>query len=204
MPLSLSHLERYHEEEYGFRAKLSLMMKHGVIILNRKASVRASSVNVRFHHLQRNQRPCRPILKHLLSLIRPILEYGFPIFCCSSDSILQKLERVELSAARIITGLRNSCPKDVLYEADLQPISLRRNACLVKYYSKLSGLDIRTSKFLRSWSSHQRLKRGSPFGHVASGHFVTSSMEHHSLSGAALAVLPPRTKMKNTAPLHNV
>ncbi|GFV92894.1 RNase H domain-containing protein [Trichonephila clavipes] len=33
-----------------------------------------------------------------------------------------------------------------------------------------------------SWSSHQRLKRGSPFGHVVSGHLVASSVEHHCLS----------------------
>jgi len=30
-------------------------------------------------------------------LIRPILEYGFPIFFCASDLSLQKLERVQLS-----------------------------------------------------------------------------------------------------------
>ncbi|GFW15820.1 RNase H domain-containing protein [Trichonephila clavipes] len=98
---------------------------------------------------------------------------------------LQKLERDQLSAARIITGLCNSCPKDiVLYEADPQPLSLRRNACFVKYYSTLSGLCFqnRTSKFLRSWSSHQRLKRCSPFGHVVSGHLVASSIKHHGLS----------------------
>ncbi|GFU41437.1 RNase H domain-containing protein [Trichonephila clavipes] len=114
-----------------------------------------------------------------VSLICPILKYGFPMFCCSSESNLLKLERVQLSAARIITGLRNSCPKDfVLYEADLQPLSLRRNACLVKYYSKLSSLGFlnRTSKFLRSWSSHQRLKRDSHFEHVVSGHLVASSI----------------------------
>ncbi|GFY20363.1 RNase H domain-containing protein [Trichonephila clavipes] len=54
--------------------------------------------------------------------------------------------------------------------------------------SSLSGCDVSvdcstrrnrnpTSKFLRSWSSHQRLKRGSTFRHV-----VASSIEHHSLS----------------------
>ncbi|GFW37312.1 RNase H domain-containing protein [Trichonephila clavipes] len=111
-----------------------------------------------------------------VSLIRPILEYGFPIFCCSSDSNLQKLERVQLSAARIITGHRNSCSKDiVLYEADLHPLSLRRNVCLVKYYSKLSnpGFQNRTSKFLKSRGNVE---------HVVSGHLVASSTEHPSLS----------------------
>ncbi|GFX35862.1 RNase H domain-containing protein [Trichonephila clavipes] len=73
---------------------------------------------------------------------------------------------------------------NVLFEADLQPIRLRRNAYLVKYYKMLSGLGFqnRTSKFLRSWSSHQRLKRGSPFGQAVSGHLVASSIEHRILS----------------------
>ncbi|GFU13856.1 uncharacterized protein TNCV_940411 [Trichonephila clavipes] len=47
--LSLSHLKRYHKEEYSFLSK-------SVTILNPKASVRASSRNVRLHHLQKNQR----------------------------------------------------------------------------------------------------------------------------------------------------
>ncbi|GBM24493.1 hypothetical protein AVEN_254010-1 [Araneus ventricosus] len=62
MALSLSHLQRYHEEEYGFLHILSLVTKHGITTLNRKASVRASSGNMRLHRLQRNQRPCTPVL----------------------------------------------------------------------------------------------------------------------------------------------
>ncbi|GBN62704.1 hypothetical protein AVEN_75006-1 [Araneus ventricosus] len=77
-----------------------------------------------------------------ISLIRHILEYGYPIYCCASDTNLQRLERVHLSAARIITGLRNSCPKDiVLDEANLEPPSLGRIPNLVKYYNKLYSLD---------------------------------------------------------------
>ncbi|GFX23043.1 putative RNA-directed DNA polymerase from transposon BS [Trichonephila clavipes] len=60
-----------------------------------------------------------------IALIRPILEYGFPVYFCASPSNLLQLERVQLSAARIITGLRNSCPNDVvLYDANLAPLSL--------------------------------------------------------------------------------
>ncbi|GFX51277.1 RNase H domain-containing protein [Trichonephila clavipes] len=79
--------------------------------------------------------------------------------------------RAQLSAARIFTGLRNPCPKNiVLYEADL-----RRNACLVKYYSKLFSLGFQnhTSKFLGSW-------RLSPLGHAVSGLLV--AIEHRCLS----------------------
>ncbi|GFY11172.1 reverse transcriptase domain-containing protein [Trichonephila clavipes] len=60
-----------------------------------------------------------------LALIRPILEYGFPVYCCASATSLEKLEKIQLGAARIITGLRRSCPKEiVLFEADLQPLHL--------------------------------------------------------------------------------
>ncbi|UYV74128.1 hypothetical protein LAZ67_11002196 [Cordylochernes scorpioides] len=48
------------------------------------------------------------------SLIRPILEYGYQIYCTASETNLKSLERITLSAARIITGLRNTCPNDIM------------------------------------------------------------------------------------------
>ncbi|GFV33751.1 probable RNA-directed DNA polymerase from transposon BS [Trichonephila clavipes] len=48
-----------------------------------------------------------------LALIRPILQYGFPVYCCASAASLEKLEKIQLGAARIITGLRRSCPKEI-------------------------------------------------------------------------------------------
>ncbi|GFU56453.1 RNase H domain-containing protein [Trichonephila clavipes] len=60
------------------------------------------------------------------TLVRPVLEYGYQIFQLASPTNLKKLERVQLSAAKIITGLRYSCPTDiVLYEEDLQPLTMR-------------------------------------------------------------------------------
>ncbi|GFV69684.1 probable RNA-directed DNA polymerase from transposon X-element [Trichonephila clavipes] len=74
-----------------------------------------------------------------LALIRPILEYGFPVYCCASAASLEKLEKIQLGAARIITGLRRSCPKEiVLFEADLQPLHLRSKNILTNYFNKLS------------------------------------------------------------------
>ncbi|GFW57360.1 putative RNA-directed DNA polymerase from transposon BS [Trichonephila clavipes] len=62
-----------------------------------------------------------------ITLIRPILEYGVPVYCSASVRNLQKLEKVQVSAARIITGLKNTCLRDIVFfEADLQPLSLRR------------------------------------------------------------------------------
>ncbi|GFX21101.1 reverse transcriptase domain-containing protein [Trichonephila clavipes] len=73
-------------------------------------------------------------------------------------------EREQLSAAHVITGLCNSCPNDMLFEADLQPLSLRRNSCPVKYYNKLYsyGSKNRTSDLLQHWHSNERLKKRSP------------------------------------------
>ncbi|UYV79585.1 hypothetical protein LAZ67_17003172 [Cordylochernes scorpioides] len=47
------------------------------------------------------------------SLIRPILEYGYQIYGTASETNLKSLERIQLSAARIITGLRNTCPNNI-------------------------------------------------------------------------------------------
>ncbi|GBM68455.1 hypothetical protein AVEN_5174-1 [Araneus ventricosus] len=120
-----------------------------------------------------------------ISLIRPILEYEYPIYCCASDTNLQRLERVQLSAARIITDLRNSCPKDiVLYEANLQPPSLRRMTNLVKFYNKLYSLDSRnrTFAYLKVWCNNQRLKANSPFSQVTTCNLITNTVEQHHLT----------------------
>ncbi|GFU49361.1 putative RNA-directed DNA polymerase from transposon BS [Trichonephila clavipes] len=59
-------------------------------------------------------------------LVRPVLEYGYQMFQVASPTNLKKLERVQLSAVRIITGHRYSCPTGiVLYEADIQPLTMR-------------------------------------------------------------------------------
>lgn len=63
-----------------------------------------------------------------IAVIRPILEYGYTIYCSANDTNLRKRR----SAARIITGFRNSCPRGiVLYEVTLQLLSLRRSVCIV-------------------------------------------------------------------------
>ncbi|GFV61323.1 RNase H domain-containing protein [Trichonephila clavipes] len=60
------------------------------------------------------------------TLLHVVLEYRYQIFQVASSTNLIKLERVQLSAAKIITGLRYSCPIDiVLYEADIQPLTMR-------------------------------------------------------------------------------
>ncbi|GBO08682.1 RNA-directed DNA polymerase from mobile element jockey, partial [Araneus ventricosus] len=101
------------------------------------------------------------------ALIRPVLEYGYQVYQVASQTNLNKLERVQLSVARIITGLRSCCPKAiVLYEADLQPLSMRIRTNSAKYIAKLQSLGSfnRTSKFILQWTSNQRLKKDSPVG----------------------------------------
>ncbi|GFT36000.1 probable RNA-directed DNA polymerase from transposon BS [Trichonephila clavipes] len=74
------------------------------------------------------------------SLIRPVLEYGSQIYFSASRTNLAKLNRVQSSAARIITGMRHSCPTDlVLFEADIMPLDLRRKLLLSK--SELIAID---------------------------------------------------------------
>ncbi|GFX62081.1 hypothetical protein TNCV_2228071 [Trichonephila clavipes] len=69
-------------------------MKHGVAILNPKASVTASSGNVRFHHLQRNQRPCTPVLGVVL------LEYRT---FCQKEKLNHRVKRICKNASIMVT-----------------------------------------------------------------------------------------------------
>ena len=46
------------------------------------------------------------------ALIRPILEYGAQVYNFAADNNLDKVERIQLAAARVITGLQNSCPRE--------------------------------------------------------------------------------------------
>ncbi|GFW35171.1 reverse transcriptase domain-containing protein [Trichonephila clavipes] len=115
----------------------------------------------------------------------PILEYGVPVYCSATITNLQKLEKVQLSAAWIITGLKNTCPRDiVLFKVDLQPLSLRRRACLTKYYNKFRSLDSqnRTSAYFKDWCNNQRLKRNSPFSQMISYNLTIGAVEPHHLS----------------------
>ncbi|GFS54359.1 RNase H domain-containing protein [Trichonephila clavipes] len=120
-----------------------------------------------------------------ISLITPIFEYGVPVYCSASVTNLQKLEKVHLSAARIITGLKKYLSREiVLFKADLQPLSLRRSAYLTKYYNKLKNLDSRnrTSTYFKDWFNYQKLRRNSPFSQMVSFNLTIGAEEPHHLS----------------------
>ncbi|GFW43194.1 RNase H domain-containing protein [Trichonephila clavipes] len=96
---------------------------------------------------------------------------------------LLQLERVQLSAACLITSLRNSCPNEVvLYEANLPPLNLVINSNLVKYYNKLKSYETqnRTSEYLCKWKNNQRLKKNSPFSMADKMKIIFQSVEHTS------------------------
>ncbi|GFW69756.1 putative RNA-directed DNA polymerase from transposon BS [Trichonephila clavipes] len=114
----------------------------------------------------------------------PILEYGFPVYCCASAANLEKLEKIQLGAVRIITGLRRSCPKEiVLFEADLQPLHLRSKNILTNYFNKLSSYrhHNKTSLYFNNRHNNQRLKRNSPFSYADHLQLPSSHIEPHSL-----------------------
>ncbi|GFV36382.1 RNase H domain-containing protein [Trichonephila clavipes] len=117
--------------------------------------------------------------------MRPILEYGVPVYCSDSVINLQKLEKIQLSASRIITGLKITCPiYKVLFDAYLQHLSLRRRACLTKYYSKLRSLYSRnrTSAYFKDWCNNHKLRRNSPFSQMVSYNLTIGAGEPHHLS----------------------
>ncbi|UYV64027.1 UBR4, partial [Cordylochernes scorpioides] len=119
------------------------------------------------------------------SLIRPILEYGYQIYGTASETNLKSLERIQLSAARIITGLRNTCPNDiVLYEADIMPLKDRRSYNLPKYINKIKsyGNKHRTSKYILNWESNLRLKKEGPLHLAKRNEFLKYKVEKNYLA----------------------
>ncbi|GFW13230.1 putative RNA-directed DNA polymerase from transposon BS [Trichonephila clavipes] len=114
------------------------------------------------------------------TLVRPVLEYGYQIFQVASPTNSKKLERLQLSAARIITGLRYSCPTDiVLYQADIQPLTMRFEVNSYRYFNIIKSLGSfnRTSSFILNWTSNRRLKRDSPLNYIRKHGFIDFSVD---------------------------
>ncbi|GFU47755.1 putative RNA-directed DNA polymerase from transposon BS [Trichonephila clavipes] len=126
-----------------------------------------------------------------ISLIRPVLEFGIPIYFCASDTNLNKLERVQLCAARIITGLRYSCQIDiVLFESNLPSLSKSRLYSLTRYFNKLYSYNEqhRTSAYLQARINNRRWMKQSHFSYARTLNLPSSDVEPYSLSftGAGL------------------
>ncbi|GFU42983.1 putative RNA-directed DNA polymerase from transposon BS [Trichonephila clavipes] len=126
-----------------------------------------------------------------ISLIRSVLEFGIPIYSCASDTNLNKLERVQLCAARIITELRYSSQNDImLFESNLPSLSKRRLYSLTMYFNKLYSYNEqhRTSAYLHAWINNRRSMKHSPFSYARTLNLPSSDVEPHSLSftGAGL------------------
>ncbi|GFW83776.1 putative RNA-directed DNA polymerase from transposon BS [Trichonephila clavipes] len=114
------------------------------------------------------------------TLVRPVLEYGYQIFQVACPTNLKILEIVQLSAARIITGFRCSCPTDiVLYEADIQPLTMRFEVNSNRYFNKINsfGSFNRTSSYILNWTSNQRLKRDSPLNCMRKHDFIDFNVD---------------------------
>lgn len=104
-------------------------------------------------------------------MIRQILVYGFQIYFYAATYNLEKLKRMQSSTTRITTDMRNSWPMElILYEHNLQSLSLRINTGLARYFNGLYsfGSHYRPSTFLRDWDNNQRVKRDSPFSRLHS------------------------------------
>ena len=61
-----------------------------------------------------------------MSYIRPILEYGDVIWDSTNQSIVNKIENVQLDAARIVTGGNKLTSIQKLYDAKWEKLSVRR------------------------------------------------------------------------------
>lgn len=88
---------------------------------------------------------------HIFHLLGPFWGMVYLVCYSAANTNLRSPEWVQLSAARIITGLRNTFPNDiVLYQADLQPLYLRENASLVSTATNIGALDHKIELLLSS------------------------------------------------------
>ncbi|GIX96497.1 putative RNA-directed DNA polymerase from transposon BS [Caerostris extrusa] len=83
-------------------------------------------------------------------LVRPILEYGFPAYSCASDTSLRKLERIQTSAAIIISENRSQQTVDYLTYS--QPILQKKTGAALAF----KGNREMQSAFSRFASGHIR------------------------------------------------
>lgn len=75
------------------------------------------------------------------SLIRGTLEYGMIFFPTFNKSLFDKLRKVQLRAIRILLGLRNSTPNNIiLSEANETPLHIRLNLMADRFIAKAFSL----------------------------------------------------------------
>ncbi|UYV69581.1 hypothetical protein LAZ67_6004020 [Cordylochernes scorpioides] len=117
-----------------------------------------------------------------LALIRPILEYAQPVWQSARKTNLNKIDQVQSSAARIICGLRNTCPTKIAeIEANLLLLTHRRKIGLADYIYKrvIAPKSHRTGEFIRKWKPKTRLKRLSPM-HLAYRELLPNSTRNRN------------------------
>ena len=74
--------------------------------------------------------------------IRPILEYGDILWDNCSQVCSDKLEKVQLAAARVVTGATSTCSSSLLYEeTKWEKLEKRREKHkLIHFYKIVNGL----------------------------------------------------------------
>ena len=84
-----------------------------------------------------------------------MLDYAVPVFHHAARSHQDKLARIQLQAARLITGPWRRTPTDIiLIEADLIPINSEQHLPTTKYMGKLRSLENhKTADLVKYWWS---------------------------------------------------
>ena len=73
--------------------------------------------------LRRNLSPCSQDVKEMANkgLVRPVLEYGSPVWDRHGIVVQEELEKIQNRAARLLTGNYNFCP--VIYKSQKHDIA---------------------------------------------------------------------------------
>ncbi|MCG8096109.1 MAG: reverse transcriptase-like protein, partial [Candidatus Thiodiazotropha endolucinida] len=75
------------------------------------------------------------------TLIRSKIDYGCQAYSSASKAQLERLDRIQAAALRIITGAyKSSANVDVQIECNMPPLKLRRDELILKYWARSSVL----------------------------------------------------------------
>ena len=84
----------------------------------------------------------KTLLMLYTSLIRSKLDYGCQAYATTASTAqLQRLDRIQSTVLRIVTGAYKSAPKiAVEVECNVLPLNLRRDEMILKYWARSSPL----------------------------------------------------------------
>ena len=121
--------------DLGVLVDNKLLFNQHIANIVHKAHIRARLILRSF-----SSRDCNILMKAFVTYVRPLLEYCSSVWSPFTATNISKIEAVQRSFTRNITGLSSCCYNDRLYNLHLELLEIRRLKCdLVTVYKLIHG-----------------------------------------------------------------